>query len=141
MVGGLFPFCFALRIAAYHISTAEVFGKNQTGDTVAAEWLTQYQKDAKAAMHAMINFILKCAGTDLEVSDADIDDPDHAPERINDLSTEYHALGIFEYPLISKARTFKAFQPILEDFFAALVQTLHHSSVLYKQQELVLHLS
>ncbi|KAH2000104.1 hypothetical protein KXV80_003664 [Aspergillus fumigatus] len=115
---------------------AEVFGKNQTGDTVAAEWLTQYQKDAKAAMHAMINFILKCAGTDLEVSDADIDDPDHAPERINDLSTEYHALGIFEYPLISKARTFKAFQPILEDFFAALVQTLHHSSVLYKQQEL-----
>ncbi|EAW14467.1 cohesin subunit IRR1 [Aspergillus clavatus NRRL 1] len=115
---------------------AEVFGKNQTGDTVAAEWLTQYQKDAKVAMQAMVNFILRCTGTDLEVSDADIGDPDHAPERIIDLQNEYHSLGIVDYPLVSKARTFKAFQPILEDFFLALVQTLHHSSVLYKQQEL-----
>ena len=80
--------------------------------------------------------MLRCTGTDLEIDTSEVEDVDNAPTRIDDLQTQYHQLGISEYPLISKAKKFRAFQPVLEEFFAALVQTLHHSSVLYSDENL-----
>lgn len=115
---------------------AEVFGKSNNADTAAAEWLTQYQQDQTVAMRDLVNFILKCTGTDLGVEDSDITDVDHAPDRIADVQNQYQEQGISEYPLVSKAKKFKAFQPLLEDFFAALIQTFHHSSVLYSDGNL-----
>lgn len=87
-------------------------------------------------MRDLINFILKCTGTDLGIEDSDITDVDHAPDRIADIQSQYQEQGISEYPLISRAKKFKAFQPLLEDFFAALIQTFHHSSVLYNDPNL-----
>ncbi|OOF91666.1 hypothetical protein ASPCADRAFT_176992 [Aspergillus carbonarius ITEM 5010] len=115
---------------------AEVFGKGRTVETVAAEWLTQYQEAQNVAVCDMVNFMLKCAGTDLEVNTDDIEDVDHAPDRVEDLENQYHALGISEYPLISRSRKLRAFQPVLESFFMTLIQTLHHSSVLYTDPNL-----
>ncbi|PLN77051.1 putative nuclear cohesin complex subunit [Aspergillus taichungensis] len=115
---------------------AEVFGKGRNADTTAADWLTRYQKDQSTAMRDMVNFILRCTGTDLEVSVADIEDPDHSPDRIVDLQNLYHAEGISEYPLISKAKKYRALQPVLAEFFNSLFQTLHHSSVLYDDEKL-----
>lgn len=87
-------------------------------------------------MRDMVNFMLRCTGTDLEVDTAEVEDVDNAPTRIDDLQTQYNQLGISEYPLVSKAKKFKAFQPVLEEFFASLIQTLHHSSVLYDDENL-----
>lgn len=87
-------------------------------------------------MRDMVNFMLRCTGTDLEVDTPEVEDVDNAPTRIDDLQTQYHQLGFSEYPLISKAKKFKAFQPVLEQFFASLIQTLHHSSVLYNDENL-----
>lgn len=87
-------------------------------------------------MRDMVNFMLRCTGTDLEVDTSEVEDVDNAPTRIDDLQTQYNQLGISEYPLVSKARKFKAFQPVLEEFFASLIQTLHHSSVLYDDENL-----
>lgn len=115
---------------------AEVFGKGNSSDTVAANWLSRYQRDQSTAMRDMVNFMLRCTGTDLEIDTSEVEDVDNAPTRIDDLQTQYHQLGISEYPLISKAKKFRAFQPVLEEFFAALVQTLHHSSVLYSDENL-----
>ncbi|PYH91706.1 hypothetical protein BO71DRAFT_432598 [Aspergillus ellipticus CBS 707.79] len=114
----------------------EVFGKGRTVETVAAEWLTQYQEDQPTAMCDMVNFMLRCSGTDVEVDAEDIEDVDNAPKRIQDLQDQYHAKGISEYPLISKSRKLKAFQPVLENFFMTLIQTLHHSSVIYTDPNL-----
>ncbi|KAI9930373.1 hypothetical protein ASPWEDRAFT_458345 [Aspergillus wentii DTO 134E9] len=114
----------------------EVFGKGHAVDTAAAEWLTHYQKNQSTAMCDMVNFMLRCTGTDLEVSTEDVEDVDHAPVRVKDIQDQYYAQGISEYPLISKARKFRAFQPILEDFFTSLIQTFHHSSVLYTDENL-----
>lgn len=119
-----------------NICSAEVFGKGNSSDTVAAEWLTHYQRDQSTAMRDMVNFMLRCTGTNLEIDTSEVEDVDNAPTRIDDLQTQYHQLGISEYPLISKAKKFKAFQPVLEEFFAALIQTLHHSSVLYNDENL-----
>ncbi|KAL3255179.1 hypothetical protein ABHI18_008412 [Aspergillus niger] len=115
---------------------AEVFGKGRTVETVAAEWLTHYQEEQQEAVCDMVNFMLKCSGTDLEVTTVDIENVDHAPHRVSDLATQYQELGISEYPLISKSRKLRSFHPVLESFIMTLIQTLHHSSVLYNDPNL-----
>ena len=115
---------------------AEVFGKSNNADTVAAQWLSQYQRNNGDAMRNLVNFILRCTGTDLEIDTAEVEDVDNAPTRIGDLQTLYQAEGITEYPLISKAKKFKAFPVLLEEFTVALIQTFHASSVLYTDENL-----
>jgi cohesin complex subunit SA-1/2 len=88
-------------------------------------------------MQDLINFIIRCTGADLEISKEETEDVDHAPERIRDLQNIYQAQGITEYPLISRAKKFRAFQPVLEEFINALIQTFHHSSVLYTDEALL----
>lgn len=88
-------------------------------------------------MQDLINFIIRCTGADLEISKEETEDVDHAPERIGDLQNIYQAQGFTEYPLISRAKKFRAFQPVLEDFMTALIQTFHHSSVLYTDEALL----
>jgi cohesin complex subunit SA-1/2 len=88
-------------------------------------------------MQDLINFIIRCTGADLEISTEETEDVDHAPERIRDLQNIYQAQGITEYPLISRAKKFRAFQPVLEEFITALIQTFHHSSVLYTDEALL----
>ncbi|KAF9892534.1 hypothetical protein FE257_001643 [Aspergillus nanangensis] len=110
---------------------AEVFGKGRNADTTAAEWLAQYQKKQASALHDMVNFILRCTGTYVEVTVDDILDLNHIDSRIGDLGDAYIREGISDYPLISKSRKFRAFQPVMEEFFRSLIQTLHHSSTLY----------
>ncbi|KAH8429568.1 cohesin subunit IRR1 [Aspergillus melleus] len=116
---------------------AEVFGKGRNLDTTAADWLKSYQKDQVEATRQMIIFIIRCTGFDSEVESVDITDLDHVPQRVHDLSTQYQDLGFADYPLISKARTFRNFKTVLEDFLSALIQTLHHSSTLYKDPNLL----
>ncbi|KAL2819123.1 hypothetical protein BJX63DRAFT_28220 [Aspergillus granulosus] len=115
---------------------AEVFGKGRNAETVAAEWFTRYQQGQTIAMCDLINLIFRSSGTDLEVTTEDIEDVDHVADRVEDFQNQYHAQGISEYPLISKSRKYRAFQPALEDFFMALIQTLHHSSALYDDRVL-----
>jgi cohesin complex subunit SA-1/2 len=82
-------------------------------------------------MRDLVNFILRCTGDDLELSEEQVVDVDHAPEHITELQAVYIAHKIPDYPLISKEKKYRAFQPVLEEFFAALIQTFHHSSILY----------
>jgi cohesin complex subunit SA-1/2 len=116
---------------------AEVFAKGQTADAVTAEWLSRYEKHNVNAMCELVNFIFKCAGTDLTVDNKDIEDVDNVARRINDLQETYQAQEITEYPLVSKAKKYRAFQSTLVDFFTTLIQTLHHSSVLYNDAALI----
>lgn len=137
---GTFPvFCrlkYTNRLVTDAQCLADVFGKGGSSDTVAADWLTLYQRDQPTAMRDMVNFMLRCTGTDLEVDTPEVEDVDNAPTRIDDLQTQYHQMGFTEYPLISRAKKFRAFQPVLEEFFFSLIQTLHHSSVLYNDENL-----
>ncbi|KAL4909282.1 hypothetical protein BDW74DRAFT_174487 [Aspergillus multicolor] len=115
---------------------AEVFGKGRNAETVAAEWLTRYQEAQTTAMRDLVNLVLRSCGTDIQVSTEDIEDVDHISQRVTDVQDEYVAGGISDYPLISKSRKYRSFQPVLENFFVALMQTLHHSSILYDDKVL-----
>ncbi|PGH12628.1 hypothetical protein AJ79_04126 [Helicocarpus griseus UAMH5409] len=116
---------------------AEVFGRGHTTDAVAAEWLTKYEQHNINGMTELVNFILRCTGTDLKVEDQDIEDVDNVANKLNDLQEEYQAQSITDYPLISRAKKFKSFQYVLTSFFNSLIRTIHSSSVLYNDSALV----
>ncbi|KAJ5654291.1 hypothetical protein N7490_001294 [Penicillium lividum] len=123
--------------AGEHGIYAEVFGKSNNADTVAAQFLNLYQHDNGAAIRDLINFVLRCTGADLEISTEEVEDVDHAPNRIKDLQALYQAEGFTDYPLISRAKKYGAFQPVLEEFTVALIHTFHHSSLLYTDESLM----
>lgn len=104
---------------------------------MAAEWLTKYEEHNINAMCDLVNFVLKCTGTDLKVDVHDIEDVDNVPNKLNDLQEEYQAQSITEYPLISKAKKYRSFQTILSGFFDSLVRTIHSSTVLYSDSALI----
>ncbi|KAJ5560963.1 hypothetical protein N7535_009160 [Penicillium sp. DV-2018c] len=116
---------------------AEVFGKGGNADTVAAQWLSRYQRNKPEALRDLVNFVLRCTGTELEIDTDEVKDVDNAPRRIGDLQNLYQAEGIVDYPLISKAKKFKAFSVLLEEFTAALIKTFHASSILYTDDALL----
>ncbi|KAJ5121606.1 uncharacterized protein N7515_009567 [Penicillium bovifimosum] len=123
--------------AGEHGVFAEVFGKGGNADTVAAQWLSQYQRNNYEALRDLVNFILRCTGTDLEIDTDEARDVDNAPGRIGDLQNLYQAEGIVDYPIISKAKKFKSFSILLEEFTVALIQTFHASSILYTDDALL----
>lgn len=41
----------------------------------------------------MVNFVLKCAGCDLQVTHEDIEDPDNCASKLGDLQDEFQAVG------------------------------------------------
>ncbi|EEP75548.1 predicted protein [Uncinocarpus reesii 1704] len=116
---------------------AEVFARGHTTDAVAAEWLTKYEKHNIHAMRELVNFILRCSGTDLKVDDNDIEDVDNIASRLDDLQEEYQSQSITEYPLISRSKKFRGFQSVLTRFFESLIKTIHSASVLYNDAALL----
>ncbi|KKY27717.1 putative nuclear cohesin complex subunit [Phaeomoniella chlamydospora] len=115
---------------------AEIFGRDQTGEDAAAQWLAQYEKHNIHAMTDMVNMLLKCTGCNLKVDTHDIEDVDNVPTKLGDLQDEYQAANITDYPLISKAKQYAAFRTVLVDFFSALIKTMHATSVLHEDHAL-----
>lgn len=120
-----------------NLVSADVFGKSNNADTAAAQWLSLYQRDNGGAMRDLVNFIIRCTGAQLELNKEEVEDVDNAPNQIQNLQNDYQQEGIVDYPLISREKKFRAFQPVLEEFIGALVQTFHHSSVLYTDEALL----
>ena len=111
---------------------AEVFSDVHTLEAVAADWLSHYEDDNANAMCDLINFVLRCSGCHLKVTVHDIEDPDNAPSKLEDLQNEFHAQNITGYPLVSKAKGNTTFKSTLIGFFNALMRTAHASNLLYR---------
>lgn len=133
---GTYQVLWAIRRVLTFYLIGEVFVKDHTLDAVAAEWLTQCQRDNASAICDLVNFILRCTGTDLKVENSDIEDIDNATRKLADLEEEYRAQDITEYPLISRAKEFRTFRSTLEEFSETIIRTLHHSSILYNDKPL-----
>jgi hypothetical protein len=68
---------------------ADIFTSGESSDAVAAAWLRRYEEDNTASMTDLVNCVLKCTGCDMKVTEDDINDPDNAANKINDLQEEY----------------------------------------------------
>ncbi|KAL8848283.1 MAG: hypothetical protein Q9221_006682 [Calogaya cf. arnoldii] len=116
---------------------AEIFAQGHTVDAVAAEWIERYNQHNANAMCELINLVLRCTGCDLEVDVHDIEDPDNAPSKLEDLQAEYRAKNITDYPLISKNKGYASFRATVTAFFFALISTAHAAGVLYTDLALI----
>ncbi|KPI38374.1 Cohesin subunit psc3 [Cyphellophora attinorum] len=115
---------------------AEVFGKGQTAEDVANQWIATIAADSVAAIRDLVNFVLKCVECDVEITSADIEDIDNVPGKLGDVLEEhYNDKAGAEYPLISKAKQYVEFKTVLVEFFDALIKSLHISGILYDQPE------
>lgn len=70
------------------LPSAEVFKSGDTSEKIALDWLKQFEDDNAIALKNIVNLVLKSAGCDQEVTEDDINDPDHAPLRLQDLQEE-----------------------------------------------------
>ena len=113
----------------------DLFAKVQSGmhpDQLASDWISHYSEEATAAMRDLINFVLKCAGCTFEVDIHDIEDPDNAPSKLEDLQEQYHAQKISDYPLIAKGKGTAALRAHIVDFIQALLATASAANVLHE---------
>lgn len=115
---------------------AEVFGKGRTPDDAASVWFQSVQTDNVGAIRELVNFVLQCIGCDSRIENQDIEDLDSVPSKLGDLLQEYEQQKPPDYPLISKQKQYVGFQVVLEDFFNAVIKTLHNSSYFYKHPEI-----
>jgi cohesin complex subunit SA-1/2 len=111
---------------------AEVFGRGQSGEEAAAEWLKLLEQDSVTAIRDLVNFILKCTGCDSKVDNFDIEDVDNATSKVGELLEDFQHSGVVEYPLISKLKQHVGFQSVLVEFIKALIKALDRASILYE---------
>ncbi|KAH8672544.1 STAG domain-containing protein [Tricladium varicosporioides] len=115
----------------------EVFSNGESLEDVASMWLNRYQENQPGAVTELVNFILKCAGCDLQVTEDDIEDMDNVEGRVGDVQEEYQSQNITGYPLISRGKNLHAFRTSLTGFFDHLVKAMHESGVMYESPALL----
>ncbi|KAL8698613.1 MAG: hypothetical protein Q9224_001777 [Gallowayella concinna] len=115
----------------------DIFARGHAVDEVAAAWIARYDDHNANAMCELVNLVLKCTGCDLEVDVHDIEDPDNATSKLDDLQKEYQAQGIIDYPLISKNKAFATFRTTLTKFFSSLIRTAAKGGILYSDLALI----
>ena len=76
----------------------EVFARGHTLDDVVTEWIRQFHEHESRAVADLVNFVLKCTGCSLQISEHDIEDPDSATNKIADLQEEFQAVGLKSRP-------------------------------------------
>lgn len=118
------------------LDIADVFGHDLTGEAVAAEWLQKYEQNNVEAMRDMVNFVLQCTGSNLEVHSNDIEDVDNVTSKLGDLQDEYQQDNSGDYSLVSRLKQHSAFRSVLTEFFDTLIKSMHASTILYSDSAL-----
>ncbi|KAF2425743.1 STAG-domain-containing protein [Tothia fuscella] len=113
---------------------AEVFAKNQSLDDAAAAWLSQFNDNEHEAMADLFNFVLKCAGCDIKITNHDVDDPDHFAEKLGDIQEEYQNQGVTDYPLIARNKGAHAFRESFAGIFKSLIHTMAKTNLLFDHE-------
>lgn len=110
-----------------------MFSHVHTTDAVAADWITRYQQNNADAMCDLINFVVRCTGCPLQLDVHDMEDPDNAPSRLEDLQNAFYAQKIADYPLISKAKSHATFRSTMTGFFHSLMSTAYAAGILFTE--------
>lgn len=73
----------------------EVFARGHTLDQVVAQWLRQFDEHESRALADLINFVLKSAGCNLQISEHDIADADGATDKVEYLQDEFQTVSTY----------------------------------------------
>jgi len=72
----------------------EVFARGHSLEDVVTEWIRRFHEDESEAVADLINFVLKCSGCDMKVTNHDIEDVDGVTAKLADLQEEFQAVSI-----------------------------------------------
>lgn len=73
----------------------------------------------------------------MEVNEHDIEDPDHAPDRLKDIQDEFQSKLLADYPLVARNKSAVSFRRTLTNFFHTFVEAISTSNLLLGQQDLI----
>jgi len=110
---------------------ADIFAGESMLQDVAGKWLKRFKDHESSALAEVVNFVLKCAGGEGEVSEHDIEDPDGVTNKLDDLRDEYQASNPTDYPLIAKGKAATAFRDGMTGFFHCLIKAMAVKGVIY----------
>ena len=116
---------------------AEVFARDSDFEQLAAAWIRLWDNNQTEAMCDFINFVIKCAGCNLQVNVHDIEDPDNVVSRLTDLQDEYQQQKPADYPLIAKAKGMASFRTTMTGFLETFIQTCHTTGRLYSDLSII----
>ena len=116
---------------------SRVFSGEQRLDQVTAGWLRDFAEHESNALRALINFVLKCAGCDIQTTEDDVGDPDGASNRLVDIQNEYTATAPTDYPLSRKGKAADDFKDTIAQFVNLLIQSFAASGILYEENSLM----
>ena len=134
-VGGLYGKSHAFScLDTANLSVAEVFARDQSLDDAAAWWLARFKDNENEAMGDLFNFVLKCAGCDAKIEAVEVEDTDHYAEKIQELQDEFESQGVYEYPLISRAKGMHTFRDNFTGTFASLIATMAKTDLLFTNE-------
>lgn len=70
-----------------------MFASGDRLEDVVSRWLSRFHECEERAVAEIVNLVLRAAGCDLRVDEAEVDDPDHAPERVQEIQEEFSTVG------------------------------------------------
>jgi cohesin complex subunit SA-1/2 len=114
---------------------AEVFARDQSLDDAAAWWLSRFNDNENEAVADLFNFVLICAGCDAKLEAFDVEDTDHYTEKLGELQEENEAQGVYEYPLISRAKGMHTFRDNFTGMFSSLIATMAKTNLLFTNED------
>jgi cohesin complex subunit SA-1/2 len=88
-------------------------------------------------MRDLVNCVLKSSGSNIKVSEDDINDPDNIPNRLADIHEESKTQSTADYPLVARTKAMHGFKETLQGFFMSLMALMHETSVLYDDVALI----
>lgn len=71
----------------------EVFARGLSPDDVVTAWLEKFNEHESRAVADVINFVLRCAGCNLQVNEHDIGEPDSCTDRLGEMQDEFQAVS------------------------------------------------
>ncbi|KAI9267006.1 hypothetical protein BY458DRAFT_476239 [Sporodiniella umbellata] len=98
-------------------------------DLLVSEWIDKYNSDSDTSLRELINFVLRCSGCSMAVTDVAFSEEDGSVNALQELQDELVKLPSHEYPIISKSKEDRAFRSRLLLFFAELIDQTQHETI------------
>lgn len=103
---------------------------------LATNWLEDYESSSSLALKDLLNFVLRCCGSVLQIEEHDVSNNDSAPETIGEIQQLFIDQLFHEYPLLTTNSRWKNFKSNVEEFISQLISIANEKGMLYEDDAL-----
>lgn len=105
-------------------------------EEIVNDWLDQYSTNRNEAMKELINFLLGCCGSLIQVAEHDVINNDSANETVSEIQITFHEQKVHEFHLLlsknyRKKSKFKPLYKNFVEFMSKLIDTINETGLFY----------